>query len=255
MRPVLFRLGELNVYAFGTFVLLALGVGFAVMLLAGWRLRYPLPASVALACVVPVPLLAAARVGSILDHPDALELSVSGVLRGGLMLTPALVAAAIPVALLGRLMKQSAGASLDVFVISMAAGLTVGKTGCFLAGCCFGTPTTLPWGVDFSAGGLVPAQLRGVPLHPSQLYLVVWLGLIALGLTWRARSRRFEGELFLAGLAAYCLFKVVEPAFLFSSAPRSGWAWGGWSVTFLLSLHRLVLLWSRASAPSSAPAS
>src|SRR5581483_901492 len=41
-----------------------------------------------------------------------------------------------------------------------------GRIGCFLGGCCYGAPTTLPWGVVFPEVGL-PAR------HPLQLYSAV----------------------------------------------------------------------------------
>jgi phosphatidylglycerol:prolipoprotein diacylglycerol transferase len=46
----------------------------------------------------------------------------------------------------------------------LAAAIAVGRIGCFQAGLddmTYGTPTTLPWGVDFG---------DGVPRHPVQLY-------------------------------------------------------------------------------------
>jgi prolipoprotein diacylglyceryltransferase len=50
------------------------------------------------------------------------------------------------------------------FVAPLAAAIAVGRIGCFLAGLddmTYGTPTALPWGVDFG---------DGVPRHPVQLY-------------------------------------------------------------------------------------
>jgi phosphatidylglycerol---prolipoprotein diacylglyceryl transferase len=50
------------------------------------------------------------------------------------------------------------------FVAPLAAAIAVGRVGCFLAGfddMTYGTPTALPWGVDFG---------DGVPRHPVQLY-------------------------------------------------------------------------------------
>jgi prolipoprotein diacylglyceryltransferase len=49
-------------------------------------------------------------------------------------------------------------------VAPLAAAIAVGRIGCFLAGLddeTYGTPTSLPWGVDFG---------DGVPRHPVQLY-------------------------------------------------------------------------------------
>jgi phosphatidylglycerol:prolipoprotein diacylglycerol transferase len=58
----------------------------------------------------------------------------------------------------------------DAIAPSMALGLGLTRIGCFLAGCCFGTPTDLPWGVKFPpeshAGSYYPAEA----LHPAQLY-------------------------------------------------------------------------------------
>lgn len=48
----------------------------------------------------------------------------------------------------------------------------VGRLGCFLAGCCHGAPTTLPWGVVYTdpAAALLNGTPLGVELHPSPLY-------------------------------------------------------------------------------------
>ena len=50
------------------------------------------------------------------------------------------------------------------FVAPLAAGIAVGRLGCFLPGLpdyTYGIPTALPWGVDFG---------DGIPRHPVQLY-------------------------------------------------------------------------------------
>jgi prolipoprotein diacylglyceryltransferase len=49
----------------------------------------------------------------------------------------------------------------DTFALPLALALAVGRWGCFFNGCCFGTPTDLPWGVDFG---------DGVRRHPTQAY-------------------------------------------------------------------------------------
>lgn len=69
------------------------------------------------------------------------------------------------------------------FVAPLATGIAVGRLGCFFAGMpdyTYGTPTALPWGVDFG---------DGVARHPVQLYesaamvlfLAVYLRAIAQG--------------------------------------------------------------------------
>lgn len=59
----------------------------------------------------------------------------------------------------------------DFFVVALPLGHAIGRIGCFLAGCCYGAPTQLPWGVKFTdPHSLVPPELYGVALHPTQLY-------------------------------------------------------------------------------------
>ena len=71
----------------------------------------------------------------------------------------------------------------DVTAPTILLGQAIGRLGCFLAGCCYGQPTELPWGVRFPAGGLPPSD---VDLHPTQLYEFAATSLmIGLLLAWR----------------------------------------------------------------------
>ena len=93
---------------------------------------------------------------------------------GGLSSIGGVVAglAAAPIA--ARLTGLSLGALLDRLVPASLLALAVGRVGCFLGGCCWGRPTTLPWGVVFPELG-PPAR------HPLQLYsAAVDAGLVAL---------------------------------------------------------------------------
>jgi prolipoprotein diacylglyceryltransferase len=75
------------------------------------------------------------------------------------------------------------GSTGRAFVAPLAAGIAIGRLGCFFAGLpdyTYGIPTALPWGVDFG---------DGIPRHPVQVYesaamlvfLVVYLAAIARG--------------------------------------------------------------------------
>src|SRR5690606_35977014 len=61
----------------------------------------------------------------------------------------------------------------DAFAPAVALGQAFGRQGCFAAGCCWGKPTELPWGVHFPELGHeytgVPIA-NGIRLHPTQLY-------------------------------------------------------------------------------------
>ena len=76
-----------------------------------------------------------------------------------------------------------------------------GRLGCFLAGCCHGRPTNLPWGVVFTdPASLVPPQWLGVPLYPTQLLEAAGDAVIAVFL-YRAFKREAG-----SGLAAAIYF-------------------------------------------------
>lgn len=67
-------------------------------------------------------------------------------------------------------------------VAPIAAAIAVGRVGCFLAGLddmTYGTPTTLPWGVDFG---------DGVRRHPVQLYESAAMGLFLAAFLTALRS-------------------------------------------------------------------
>jgi phosphatidylglycerol:prolipoprotein diacylglycerol transferase len=90
--------------------------------------------------------------------------SILGAILGGI------VAAEVTKAIWG--VRGSTGA---VFVLPLAVAIAIGRIGCFLAGLpdyTYGTPTALPWGVDFG---------DGIHRHPVQLYESVTMALFALG--------------------------------------------------------------------------
>jgi len=65
---------------------------------------------------------------------------------------------------------------------ALAFGHLIGRIGCFLVGDDYGKPSNLPWAVAFPQG-LPPTT---VPVHPTQIYEAIGLGLLGwLLLRWR----------------------------------------------------------------------
>lgn len=56
---------------------------------------------------------------------------------------------------------------IDVMVAAVAINQSLGRVGCFLAGCCYGRPTDSGIGVIFPEGCMAPA---GIKLLPTQLF-------------------------------------------------------------------------------------
>ncbi len=97
----------------------------------------------------------------------------------------------------------------DITVIGIALGHVVGRLGCFAAGCCFGIPTRLPWGVSFTYLGRNPHPLAGIALHPVQLYEAALCLLLTLALLLLWKRRRFPGQIFSLYLAGYGLVRFL----------------------------------------------
>ena len=102
----------------------------------------------------------------------------------------------------------------DAFAPGIALGQAVGRIGCLMAGCCYGSPTDLPWGVTFTnplAAANVGTPLD-VSLHPTQLYeSVATLAILGILLLAERRGRSFPGRTFWSYLLLYpCARFAIE---------------------------------------------
>jgi prolipoprotein diacylglyceryltransferase len=89
----------------------------------------------------------------------------------------------------------------DLFALPLCVGIAIGRIGCFLAGLAddtFGKPTTLPWAVDLG---------DGVGRHPVQIYEIIFL--ILLGLLITTRARLPEGARFRIFLGGYLAWRLA----------------------------------------------
>lgn len=73
---------------------------------------------------------------------------------------------------------------VDSGAVGAAVGQAIGRVGCLLVGDDYGRATDLPWGLTFPEGA--PPTLD--PVHPTQLYEILWLLPVA-ALLWRRRRR------------------------------------------------------------------
>lgn len=121
--------------------------------------------------------------------------------RGGFVFFGGLLAALLVLWRFARTHRAPFGLLADTIAPSLALAHAFGRLGCFLAGCCYGCRTDLPWGVSFPRGS--EAWLLGGPVHPTQLYeALVELTLFATLLRLRAR-KRFHGEVFVSWAVLY----------------------------------------------------
>jgi len=96
----------------------------------------------------------------------------------------------------------------DACAPAIALGNFFGRQGCFAAGCCWGKPTSLPWGVKFSQLG---HEITGVPidthLHPTQLYESFAMLIVFVFLLWLHKHKRFSGQVILVYALLYSVIR------------------------------------------------
>ncbi len=124
---------------------------------------------------------------------------------GGLVFYGGLVGAGLAGALFARLRRLPLWELGDVLAPSVALGHAFGRLGCLANGCCYGSPTALPWAVALPAS----ASGVGMRVHPTQVYEALLLVGLSLFLAWHYRRRRFVGHTFSVYLLAYAVVRFA----------------------------------------------
>lgn len=88
----------------------------------------------------------------------------------------------------------------DSFAVPVAVAIAIGRLACFQAGCCFGTETSLPWGVDFG---------DGLKRHPTQLYETAFHFAAAGVLAILQRRGLLRGQLIKLYFLAYFVYRFA----------------------------------------------
>jgi phosphatidylglycerol:prolipoprotein diacylglycerol transferase len=105
---------------------------------------------------------------------------------------------------------------LDIVVLTLPAPMILAKVGCFANGCCYGAACNLPWAVVFPEGGTDRTAPAGVPLHPTQLYEI--LVLVVIAVVFAALDRKQWRGTLLAWFVM--LYGIGRPLTEFFRAPE-----------------------------------
>jgi phosphatidylglycerol---prolipoprotein diacylglyceryl transferase len=213
MHPILFQSGPLTIYTYGVLVAtgVVLGLWFARQQAgrAGldrekiWNLGIY---AILMALLVAKVWLLFSSWHDYLAHPrEILSLATfesGGTFYGGVL------GAILTIVIYSYVEKMPLVSVLDTFAAALPIGHAIGRLGCFFAGCCYGKPTTLPWGVTFTspAAGRIAGTPLGIRLHPTELYEAGAEFANFLILLWVSRRQRFQGQL----LGTYFLLYGLE---------------------------------------------
>lgn len=234
MNPILVTLGSTEVRWYGLMVALAILTVVAWTYFAAKKAGIP-------SDVVYTSALWAIPFGLVVSHlvevVDRLDYYTDnpGDIFGfsGLTIYGGILGGTLGIWIYTRIRGQSFGQLVDVAAPGIILGQAVGRIGCAINGCCYGTPTGLPWGFEYinpdSYGPL------GVSTHPVVVYELLFdLAIFGMLLVMR-RKQLAEGSLFLLYLATYSAGR-----FLFSYL-RENTTYGGLREAQIIALAVLVV--------------
>ena len=181
MYPVLFRIGSFEVTSFGAMVAVAALVGLWLFRRELRQSGLPLDAADAGIVGVMGGLLGAKLLWTV-EHASDGPISELLFSRGGLSWYGGLIGGVGAGVVHIMLKRWPVVPTLAAATPALAFGHLIGRIGCVLVGDDYGRPSNLPWAVAFPEG-LPPTT---VPVHPTQLYEALGLGLLGwLLLRWR----------------------------------------------------------------------
>lgn len=209
MFPTLFKIGPLTLRTYGLLVAVGFFVALQYLLRRARRGGMAENRLLDLVLYSVVAGLLGARIAYVIFNWSFYATRLSDIFKlweGGLVFYGGFIAAAVTVIVYVRAHKELRLWSVaDFLAPAIAIGHFFGRLGCFAAGCCYGMPTHLPWGVTyFNSQALAPL---GIALHPAQLYEAAGNLALFFVLDRYDRRRHPEGYTFALYLMLYGIIR------------------------------------------------
>jgi phosphatidylglycerol:prolipoprotein diacylglycerol transferase len=212
MYPEIFHIGSFPINTYGVFLAIAFLCAIMVAVRLGARdglpreKIYDLSLWMLLASLVGSKILMLFTEPEYRDHPAQL-ISLDFLRSGGVFYGGLIGAILMGYYLINRY-KLPWWKTADACAPGIAIGNFFGRQGCFAAGCCWGKPTSLPWGVKFTQLG---HEITGVPtdayLHPTQLYESFAMLIVFFFLLWLHKHKKFSGQVILFYALLYSIVR------------------------------------------------
>ena len=214
MYPEIFRIGEFPITSYGLWLALGMLAGlYAVSRLAA-RDGLPRERIYDLGLWALVGGLLGSKILMFFVEENVNILSLD-FLRSGGVYYGGLIGGFLAVVGFAKLYKLPFWKVADALAPAVALGQAFGRQGCFAAGCCWGKPTDLFWGVHFGDAG---HDYTGVPvygppgdlyLHPTQLIESFTMLAVFILLVWLHRRKKFDGQVLIAYGIIYSIFRFA----------------------------------------------
>ncbi len=191
-------------------VMVALGIAVAILWVV-WQIRRGANISydtLLSAALVGIPSgIVFARLLHVIDRWGYYSQNPGQIIGGdGLTIYGAILGAALGIWIYSRFSKFQFGYLADLLTPGVILAQILGRIGCTINGCCYGTVCSLPWGITYThPESLAP---RGIIVHPTQVYEIIFLLIVFAGVLFLKRRLKWDGSLFMVYLGFYSLWRL-----------------------------------------------
>jgi phosphatidylglycerol---prolipoprotein diacylglyceryl transferase len=220
LYPIIFDFGRFSLHTYGLAMAIAFGAGIYLAMRRADKCEMGSKFALDLSYLILVFSLVGARFTYVITHWSEFKdypLDIISPVQhtgqigiAGLVLLGGVIGGFATAYIYSRRKGHAFLAVTDLFIPSLILGIAVGRLGCFFNGCCFGTPTDLPWCMHFPkdsfAGGVFPEQC----IHPTQLYEFLYMMILFPISLWYAGKKHAVGVvtgwfLLLYGIGRYII--------------------------------------------------
>ncbi|MEA2031013.1 MAG: prolipoprotein diacylglyceryl transferase [candidate division Zixibacteria bacterium] len=218
MHPELFNIGPVTIRTYGVMLALSFFAGILYIRYICTKYERPFNQFMNIAYIMIFGGVIGARLFYVLFHLSEFSGNWTASFNpfgsdnfgiAGLNLYGGILVAIASSMIYARWKRMSILDTFDFFSPTLGIGLAITRIGCFFNGCCFGTPTKLPWGVSFPEGSIPYHIYQDAAIHPAQLYSSLYGVIIFILLHFMMKRRAFVGQL-------VALLFMVEAVFRFA---------------------------------------
>jgi phosphatidylglycerol---prolipoprotein diacylglyceryl transferase len=208
MHPIAFVIGSLIIRWYGVMIAVSIAISITVVYIESRRQGINTDDVLDIAIAAVIGGILGARIGWIMTSPNVLwylahPVRILAIWEGGLSYFGGILGGVVAANCLIRRRRMAFWRMTDIVAPLLALSFGIGKIGCWLNGCCNGTPTTSWLGVIFT-NPLSECDLLNQRIWPAQLFNSASGFLAFAVLFWVVRKRKhYDGQVFIWYLYLY----------------------------------------------------
>jgi len=228
MQPTLLKLGILEFHGYTLMMAIAFLIGVLLAVRENYKLEKPYPITPMGGLWVYLGGLIGARLYWLLQYDAAWYKHLHHALffwQNGLVFYGGLFGGFLGAVIYLRIQRVPIIPVGDIVMPFLPLSHAIARIGCFLNGCCWGSPTDMPWGIRYPkrpwgayaqhvSEGLIPGDAAAsLAVHPTQLYSAAGLLVIFAVMRYAYKHRSHSGAVMLLYPFLYGILRFIVECF------------------------------------------